>query len=183
MVSNTPTIICHGVSFVYCAPAHMVSHPYDCIFVTGAKLGLHLCPSVLKNWRRGGEGRERDREDEKNSRSSCSRVPLVLYACEHDERGLLLDLLKRIPFCRARARLSFSPCADTTDRVFFSSYWEQFPFVVIVCAPVLSTREHDEQGIILILLRTIPVRRARAYLLFSPHANTTNRVFFSSSWE
>ena len=25
------------------APDHMVSHPYDWMFVTGAKLGLHLC--------------------------------------------------------------------------------------------------------------------------------------------
>ena len=48
----------------------MISHPHDWIFVAGPKLGLHLCPSVLKILKRGGGGanlRKRERDDEKKT--------------------------------------------------------------------------------------------------------------------
>ena len=69
---------------------------------------------------------------EKNSRPSCSRAPRVLSACEHDERDLLLLLLRIIPVCCSRARLLFYLRAIMKNRVFFSSSREEFPFIVLV---------------------------------------------------
>ena len=36
-----------SVAPFYLASYHMISHPHDWIFVTGAKLGLHLCISSI----------------------------------------------------------------------------------------------------------------------------------------
>ena len=52
----------------YWAPAHMISHLRDWIFVTGSKLGLRLCLSVPKI-EQGGGGKVREKyvEDNKNT--------------------------------------------------------------------------------------------------------------------
>ena len=52
------------------------------------------------------------------------------------------------------------------------------------CAPlILSTREHNKQGLLLVLLRRIPVRCARAHLSFSLRESMTNGILFLSSRE
>ena len=67
----------------YLEPAHITLHLNYYISATGKKLGLRLCLSVWKIWRRvrgggGAKGWERDREDEKKTlfvviaRASCS---------------------------------------------------------------------------------------------------------------
>ena len=71
---------------------------------------------------------------EEHYRLSCSRAPLVLSARDHDERGILLVLLRIIPVCPAHAGLPLSPCVSTINRVFFSSSWESSMFVLLVRA-------------------------------------------------
>ena len=48
---------------------------------------------------------------------------------------------------------------------------------------VFSARNHDKQGLLLVLLRRISVRCARACLLLSLCASTMNGVLLLSSWE
>ena len=45
----------------------MISHPHNWVFVTGAKLGIYLCPFSHKNWSVGGGFKERYREEEKKT--------------------------------------------------------------------------------------------------------------------
>ena len=82
---------------------------------------------------KGDKVRERDREDEKNYRSSCLHVPLVLSTREHSKQGLILVLSRIIPVSYACVILSFYPHASMMNGVFFSFYLEEFPFVVLVC--------------------------------------------------
>ena len=49
--------------------------------------------------------------------------------------------------------------------------------------PVISAKKHDEKGLLLVLSRRIPVRRARACLSFSPREIMTNGILLSSSLE
>ena len=59
---------------------------------------------------------------------------LVLSACEHNKRVIFLVLLRIIPLCLARLRLTFSPSVIAMNYVFFSSSQETFPFFVLVRA-------------------------------------------------
>ena len=164
----------------------MISHQRDFIFVTGSKLGLHICLSQkLKKEGGGGvKGKvERQRVQEED------------------------------PIHRARTHLTFSPRAIKMNGIFFSSSQEEFPFSMLSHASfslrthsrrtgyyfhlleknffpscssaplVLSTRKHNEQGILLFLLIIIPICCAHTSLSFSQRAITTRGLLLFSSQE
>ena len=66
------------ILYIYWVPAHTIPHPHDWIFVTGAKIGLHLCLSVPKiEEGGGGEGvGERQRGQEEDT-ILCAHVRLL----------------------------------------------------------------------------------------------------------
>ena len=58
----------------------MISHPHNWVFVTGAKLGIYLCPFSHKNWSVGG-GLRRDTERKRKRRySSWMQISFSLRA-------------------------------------------------------------------------------------------------------